>query len=328
MKQKKILITGGAGFIGSHLVDACLKQGYEVVVLDDFSHGRLENLEAHKNNPRLAIVKVDISQFDLIKHSFNGVNWVFHLASRADANFSLQNPLIYHKVNVEGTAAVLEASRAKGVQRIIYAASSSCYGIPERVPTSELTAILPESPDALTQYQAEQNILHWERIYGIPALSLRIFNVYGPRARSRKTFGEVFQVFLTQKLNHEPFTIAGDGTQSRDFIYVADVVDALMMAAESELSGEVLNVGSGQSTSINTLVKLLGGGATTPIARHANEADKTCADITKIKQLLGWKPSTSLEDGVQKVLTSISDWKYSPLWTREKIEQSLKKPEE
>lgn len=323
MKPKKILITGGAGFIGSHLTDECLKRGHEVIVMDDFSVGRLENLEAHRGNTRLTIVKADISQGDLIQHSFKGVNWVFHLAARADIVPSIQKPQLYHRVNVDGTIAVLEAARTKGVERFIYAASSSCYGIANQFPTTELAPIQPEYPYALTKTIAEQYVLHWEKVYGMSALSLRLFNVFGPRVRTNGTYGAVFGVFLAQKANNLPFTVVGDGNQTRDFTYVSDVVSALMMAAESHITGEILNVGSGGSYSVNQLVKLMGGDVTY-IPKRPGEPEKTFADISKIRKLLGWKPQVRFEDGVATMLSHLSQWKSAPLWTPEKIEVATK----
>lgn len=324
MKPKKVLITGGAGFIGSHLVDECIKRGNEVVVIDDFSVGRLDNLEAHKGNQKLTIVKADVSQFELIKHSFKGVNWVFHLAARADIVPSIQMPLIYHRANVDGTAAVLEASREKGVERFIYAASSSCYGIPERFPTPETASIQPKYPYALTKNLAEQMVLHWEKVYKLPALSLRLFNVYGPRVRTSGTYGAVFGVFLAQKMNGMPFTVVGDGNQTRDFTYVSDVVNAFLMAAESGVSGEIFNVGSGGTYSVNTLIRLLGAKETVSLPKRPGEPECTYADISKIKRFLGWSPEVKFEEGVKKMLQHIEDWKNAPLWTPEKIEAATK----
>lgn len=321
--MRRVLITGGAGFIGSHLVDACLARNYEVIVIDDFSVGRLDNLRAHKDNPNLRIIKADLAEFNHIKVAFQGVDWVFHLGARADIVPSIQMPLIYHRANVDGTIHVLEAARLAGVKRLVYAASSSCYGIPKQSPTPETAEIGPEYPYAMTKYLGEQYVMHWHRVYGIPAVSLRFFNVYGPRARTSGTYGAVFGVFLAQKLNNQPLTIVGDGKQTRDFTYVTDVVSALLTAAESNVVGEVFNVGSGGTYSVNQLVKLIGG-ATTYLPKRPGEPDCTFADISKIKKALKWAPKVKFEDGVRELLRTIDHWKDAPVWTPEKISEATK----
>ena len=317
------LVTGGAGFIGSHLVDRLIADGHSVVVLDNLATGRSENLAYLGSHPRLRLIQVDVSDASAIMPHFHDVEWVFHLAALADIVPSIQRPIDYHRANVDGTVAVLEASRLAGVQRFIYAASSSCYGVPDVYPTSEAAAIRPQYPYALTKYLGEQCVLHWNQVYGLPVVSLRLFNVYGPRARTSGTYGAVFGVFLAQKLAGRPFTVVGDGTQTRDFTFVTDVVEATVRAAQSELSGEVLNVGSGNTYSINRLVELLGGDAV-HIPRRPGEPDSTLADITSIRQLLGWQPQVSLEEGVKVMLDNIDYWRGSPVWTPECIEEATK----
>jgi UDP-glucose 4-epimerase len=231
------LVTGGAGFIGSHLVERLLADGHTVVAVDNFSTGRMENLDQVRNNPRLSIHRLDVSSYSEIKQFFEGVDGVFHLAALADIVPSIQRPLAYHKANVDGTIAVLEAARSAGVKRFVYAASSSCYGIPDRFPTTETAPIRPQYPYALTKYLGEQLVLHWGQVYDLPCVSLRLFNVYGPRSRTSGTYGAVFGVFLAQKLAGQPFTVVGDGSQTRDFTFVTDVVDAFLRAAESDIEG-------------------------------------------------------------------------------------------
>lgn len=321
--MKKVLITGGAGFIGSHLVDYCLSKGFDVTVIDDFSVGRLENLKAHKDNSKLRIIKADLAEFNHIKMAFQGVDWVFHLGARADIVPSIQMPLIYHRANVDGTIHVLEACRLAGVKRLVYAASSSCYGIAKQAPTPETAPIQPEYPYAMTKYLGEEYVMHWNRVYGLPAVSLRFFNVYGPRARTSGTYGAVFGVFLAQKLNRQPLTVVGDGTQTRDFTYVSDIVSALFTAAESNVSGEIFNVGSGGTYSVNQLVALIGG-PTVNIPKRPGEPDCTFADIKKIQKVLGWKPEVKFEDGVKLLLQSIDLWKDAPVWTPDSITEATK----
>ena len=324
MGKKKVLVTGGAGFIGSHLVERLLKDGHDVIVLDDFSNGRMENLSSHLDSSRLEIKKVDVSNFQEIKDYFTDVSWVFHLAALADIVPSIQNPLKYHKANVDGTASILEASRKAGIERFVYAASSSCYGIPDIYPTPENAEIRPMYPYALTKYIGEQCVLHWGKVYDLPVVSLRLFNVYGPRARTSGTYGAVFGVFLAQKLAGKPFTIVGDGTQTRDFTFVTDVVEAFILSAKSKLRNEVFNVGSDNHYSVNKLVELLGGNAVVHMPKRPGEPDCTFADISKIKKKLGWKPSVSFEEGVKLMLDNIDYWKDAPVWDKESIAKANK----
>jgi len=321
--MKKVIVTGGAGFIGSHLVDRLLEKGHDVLVLDNFSSGCMENLAAHTDNSKFQVVEVDIANFQDIKDYFKDVTWVFHLAALADVVPSIQNPLKYHAANVDGTISVLEAARNAGVKRFMYAASSSCYGIPDKCPTPETALIKPEYPYALTKYLGEQYVLHWGKVYDLPVVSLRLFNVYGPRCRTSGTYGAVFGVFLAQKINNKPFTVVGDGTQTRDFTFVADAVDAFIMAAESDIKNEVLNVGSGNTYSINYLVELLEGDVV-HIPKRPGEPDCTYADILKIKKILDWKPRVSFEEGIKVMLDNIDYWKDAPLWTPETIYEATK----
>ncbi|TAM36938.1 SDR family oxidoreductase [bacterium] len=316
--MKKALVTGGAGFIGSHLVDKLLKEGYSVIVLDNFSTGRLENLKHQENNGNLKIVKADISDLDFIKPFFKGIDHVFHLGALADIVPSIVNPLGYYRSNVDGTFSVVEASRLEGAKKIVYAASSSCYGIPDSFPTPETAQTRPQYPYALTKLLGEQLVLHWGQVYKIPVLSLRLFNVYGPRSRTSGTYGAVFGVFLAQKLNNRPFTVVGDGTQTRDFVFVTDVANAFFMAANSDCRQEAMNVGSGNTYSVNRLVELLGG-EVIHIPKRPGEPDRTFGDTAKISKLLGWSPKVSFEQGVKTILDNIDYWRNAPVWTPEKI---------
>ena len=310
--KARCLVTGGAGFIGSHVVERLLADGHAVTALDDLSTGRMENLHAVSSDPGLSVHRVDVATED-INALFEGVDWVFHLAALADIVPSIQRPLEYHRANVDGTVAVLEAARHAGVKRFVYAASSSCYGIPDEFPTPETAPIRPMYPYALTKNLAEQYVMHWNKVYGLPCVSLRLFNVYGPRARTSGTYGAVFGVFLAQKLAGKPFTVVGDGTQTRDFTFVTDVVDAFVKAAESDLDGEILNVGSGDTYSVNSLVSLLGGDVV-HVPKRPGEPDCTFADTTRISRMLGWAPKVSFEEGVQVMLEDIDHWRTAPVW--------------
>lgn len=319
----KTIVTGGAGFIGSHLTELLLEKGHSVLVLDNFITGRPENLNHLKDNPNLKIVQADISEFDKIKDHFKGVDWVFHLAALADIVPSIAEPLKYHKNNIDGTVSVLEASRQGGIKRFVYAASSTCYGIAEIFPTPETAAIKPEYPYALTKYLGEQIAFHWCKVYKLPVVSLRPFNVYGPRSRTSGAYGAVFGVFLAQKLAGKPYTVVGDGNQSRDFIFVKDVAMAFLVAAESDVVGEIFNVGSGNTYSVNQIVKLLGG-PVIHIPKRPGEPNCTFGDISKIKKMLGWQPTVSLEEGVKILLDNIDYWRGAPVWTPELIAEATK----
>lgn len=316
----RALVTGGAGFIGSHLVEKLLKEGLEVIVLDNFFTGRSENLSHLAGNARLQIQQVDVADYEAIQPFFEGVGWVFHLAALADIVPSIQQPYTYHRANVECTIAVLEAARSAGVKRFVYTASSSCYGIPDEFPTPETAPITPMYPYALTKYIGEQYVLHWGKVYKLPCVSLRLFNVYGPRARTTGTYGAVFGVFLAQKLAGKPFTVVGDGTQTRDFTFVTDVVETLVTAAQSPLANQVFNVGSGNTYSVNRLVDLLGNEAgVVHIPKRPGEPDCTLADITRIQTQLGWSPRVSFEEGVHILLENIDYWRTAPVWNEKSI---------
>ena len=323
MKKSIAIVTGGCGFIGSHLADYLIKLNYEVVVIDNLSVGRRENISQLNENSKFTFVDADISNYDLIEPIFRGADLVFHLAALADIVPSIENPTEYYKSNVNGTFNVLQACRKHKVKKIIYAGSSSCYGIPDEYPTKETAAIRPQYPYALTKNIGEQLVMHWCQLYNLPAISLRFFNVYGPRARTSGTYGAVFGVFLAQKLANKPYTVVGDGNQTRDFTFVSDVVSAIIAAAESDLSGEVINIGSNNTYSINRLVELLEG-EITYIPKRPGEPDCTWADITKATQLLDWEPKVSLEEGVDILLNNMEYWVDAPLWDEESIAKATK----
>jgi len=319
----RAVVTGGAGFIGSALVDRLLAAGCSVVCVDNFSTGNRRNLTAALASPKFRLVEGDINDGALLAEAFAGADTVFHLAALADIVPSIERPQAYFRANVDGTFAVVEAARAANVGRLVYAASSSCYGLPDVFPTPEDAALRPQYPYALTKLLGEQIVMHWGQVYGMRTLSLRFFNVYGPRARTTGTYGAVFGVFLAQKLAGKPFTIVGDGEQSRDFTFVSDVVDALVRGAQSPLDGEILNVGSGGTYSINRLVELLGG-PVQHIPKRPGEPDCTFADVAKIARLLDWRASVPFEEGVGRMLAAIDDWRDAPVWDRDSIAGATK----
>jgi UDP-glucose 4-epimerase len=302
------IVTGGAGFIGSHIVDRLLAEGRSVRIIDNFSNGSPRNLEHHKGNARAEVIACDLADYDRVQDLFVGAERVFHLAALADIVPSIERPKEYFRSNVDGTFNALEQSAKAGVKRFIYAASSTCYGIPDSVPTSEEAEIRPKYPYALTKNLGEQLVMHWAEVYKLPALSLRMFNVYGPRARTSGTYGAVFGVFLAQLLAGEPLTVVGDGEQTRDFTYVSDVVDAFMAAGSSNEIGRIYNIGSGGTYSIN----------------RPGEPDCTFADVNKIERELGWRAKISFERGVDLMLDNIDHWRDAVVWTPDKIAEATK----
>jgi UDP-glucose 4-epimerase len=318
----KVFVTGGAGFIGSHLVDVLLEKRYEVIVLDNFSTGRPHNLDHVKG--KIELVECDISKPGQWQNLLKNKDYVFHLAALADIVPSIENPDGYYRSNVNGTFNVLEACRKHQVKKIVYSASSSCYGIPDEYPTKETAEIRPQYPYALTKYLGEQLVMHWCHVYDLPAVSLRFFNVYGHRSRTSGTYGAVFGVFLAQKLAGKPFTVVGDGTQTRDFTFVSDVVKAIIAAAESNVEGKIINIGSDHTYSVNQLVELLGG-EVVHIPKRPGEPDCTWADISKAKKLLNWQPKVSLEEGVSILLDNIDYWNEAPVWDENSIAKATKK---
>jgi UDP-glucose 4-epimerase len=309
------LVTGGAGFIGSHVVDRLIKDGRKVRVLDSFATGRRANLEQHAHDSNLEIIEGDVTDPKTIATASEGADRIFHLAARADIVPSIQDPRAYFHSNVDGTFEVLEAARRHNTRRFVYIASSSCYGIPSSYPTGETAPIDAQYPYALTKYLGEQLVLHWARVYQLSAVSARLFNVYGPRARTSGTYGAVFGVFLAQLLANQPLTVVGDGKQTRDFTFVSDVVDALLVLAERGRVGEIYNVGSGSPVSVNELVQHLGSPPTVNIPKRPGEPDCTWADISKIRVELGWEPKVNFQQGVEVMLRNIDYWRGAPVWT-------------
>ncbi len=323
MSDKIAVVTGAAGFIGSHAVDALLERGYEVRAIDDLSHGRRENLKHQESNPKLHLEILDIRKLTPSHRSFQGANIVLHFGGIGDIVPSIDKPLEYMSVNVMGTVHVLEAARHAGVKKFVYAASSSCYGKDAPAPTDENAPICPEYPYALSKFMGEEAVRHWQKVYGLPTLSIRIFNAYGPRSRTTGAYGAVFKVFLAQKLAGKPYTVVGDGTQARDFVYVTDIAQAFVLAAESAHENTIYNLGAGNPQTVNRLVELLGG-SVVHLPKRPGEPDRTWANISKIKKELGWEPKVSFEKGVSEMLKNIDHWRDAPVWEPESIKEATK----
>jgi UDP-glucose 4-epimerase len=325
-KNNLAVVTGGAGFIGSHMVDLLVERGFRVHVIDNLVGGREQNIAHHADNEMVSFSRADIRDVSLEDSYFANARYVFHFAGIGDIVPSIEKPVEYMSANVQGTVRMLECARTanggRGVEKFVYAASSSCYGLAQ-TPTREDHPINPQYPYALSKYQGEEAVLHWHKVYGLPVNSIRIFNAYGTRSRTSGAYGAVFGVFLRQKLAGAPFTVVGDGTQRRDFLYVTDVARAFLAAAETEISGEAFNVGAGNPQSVNRLVELLGG-EVTHIPKRPGEPDCTHADIGKITTRLGWRPEISLEEGVAKVVENIEYWREAPLWNPANIAEATK----
>jgi UDP-glucose 4-epimerase len=305
------------------MVDLLVARGYSVVVIDNLATGRAENLAQHRREPRVEFHEIDMCTVTADSRLFKGADHVFHFGGIGDIVPSIERPLEYMRANVNGTLAVLEASRHAGVRKFVYAASSSCYGMATELPTTEQAPIRPEYPYALSKYLGESAALHWGQVYRLPVISIRMFNVYGPRVRTTGAYGAVFGVFLAQKLHGKPFTVVGDGSQRRDFVYVTDVARAYLMAAESAESGQVFNLGAGDPQTINRLIELMGGDVV-HVPKRPGEPDCTWADVGRIRRAFGWKPEVSFPDGVAAMLGQIEEWRAAPLWTPEKIEAATR----
>jgi len=320
---KLAVVTGAAGFIGSHMVDLLLDRGYRVVGIDDLSTGNLANLEQHHDDPHFHFEVRDLRQLRGGDPLCRGATYFFHFAGIGDIVPSIDRPVDYMSVNLMGTVHALEAARHAGVRKFVYAASSSCYGLAEQTPTPETALIDPQYPYALSKWQGEEAVRHWGQVYDLPVMSMRIFNAYGPRSRTTGAYGAVFGVFLAQKLAGKPFTVVGDGRQTRDFVFVTDVARAFLMAAESERTAEVYNVGASHPQSVNRLVELLDG-ESVYVPRRPGEPDCTWADTTKIRSHLGWKPEVPFEDGVARMLEHIDCWRTAPVWEPATIEAATR----
>ena len=297
MDKTKVIVTGGAGFIGSNLADALVELGYDVHVVDNLVAGNRE----HVNNESTLHI-IDIENLEDLKKVFSGAEYVFHLAALPRVQYSIEYPLETHKTNVNGTHNVLIAAKECGVKRVIYAASSSFYGDQEIMPLHEEMSPRPKSPYALHKYIGEIYCKMWSELHNLETVSLRYFNVYGPRQSGEGAYALVIARFLKQKSEGLPFTITGDGEQTRDYTHVRDIVRANILAMESKNvgKGEVINIGTGKNVSVNTIAKMIGGEFTYVAPRI--EPKHTLADNRKAKELLGWYSTVTIEDGIKEFL--------------------------
>ena len=303
----RVLVTGGAGFIGSHLVDELVKMGYEVSVIDDLSTGKIENLQRHLDG-KVKFFKGDIRDGQLVDELVGGVDAVIHLAAISSVSFSVENPVLTNDVNVNGTLNLLNACVNAGVQRFIFISSCAVYGEPCYLPVNEKHPVKPLSPYAASKVAAEESCEVFRKAYGLDTVVLRLFNVYGSRQRKEDTYSGVITRFAANLVYGKPLLIYGDGSQTRDFIHVDDVVEAVRLVLESgDVAGETFNVGSGKPTSINELAKLLtegsGGGVEMVYEeRRVGDLEQSYADIVKAEKALGYKPRMALERGLRSLM--------------------------
>ncbi len=302
MKVKKSIITGGAGFIGSNLTDHLVRIGHKVIVLDNFISGKRSNLAHHKKKD-VKIFTVDISKSKSLDKYFKSADYVFHLAGLAEIIPSFKNPNKYFENNVIGTLNVLEAARKVKIKKLIYAASSSCYGNPLKFPTSEKDEIKTQHPYGLTKYLGEELIMRYANLFNMPNISFRFFNVYGPRLNTSGQYSAVFGNFLKQKKTNKPLTVVGNGKQTRDFIHVDDLINAFLKIIKSKFVNRIYNLGSGKEISINEIA-LLFGGKKIFIPKRPEEPTRSLANITKLKKDINWRPIITIREGVKKLLRS------------------------
>lgn len=292
------VITGGAGFIGSHMAQLLLAEGHGVRVIDNLSTGKRSNLP-----DGVDFMVADINTLDVEDSVFKGVDYFFHFAGIPSIRPSLVDPKPYMQTNVQGTVRMLEAARHANVKKFVYAASSACYGEADVHPTPETAEVKLQHPYGLSKHMGEMATMHWGECFNLPVVSMRMFDVYGRNADST-----VLKIFLDLKRAGKPITVTGDGEQTRDFVHVTDVCRAYLMAAESVVKGEIFNVATGKPETINRLVDLLGSEKVF-IPKRGNEPMQHCGDITKIKNTLGWEPTVTFEDGIADVLQSLDTTK-------------------
>lgn len=320
--MKKAIVTGGAGFIGSHMVDLLLSKKYKVIVIDNLVGGHKKNIFKHIKNKNFFLKKIDIRKKIKDTRLFKNVNYVYHFAGIGDIVPSIEQPNNYMMTNVQGTVNVLEAARRAKVKKFVYAASASCYGKTKNI-VSENTKISLEHPYALSKFLGEKAAFHWNKVYNLPVNSIRIFNAYGPRVRTTGAYGAVIGVFFKQKISNQPLTIVGTGNQSRDFVHVTDVVKAFYRASKILKSGEIFNIGTGNPQTVNYLANLVGGKKIN-IPDRPGEPMRSCANISKAKKILKWSPKIKFRNGINDMLKDINKWRDAPLWTPKKIKNATK----
>ncbi len=322
MKKKRAIVTGGLGFIGSHLVELLIYKKFKVIVIDDLSTGKLENIPK-KLRKRIIFFKSDLSsKFKLLK-IIKKNDIVFHLASKADIVPSINDPLLYFKSNVLSTQVLLEVCREKKIKKLIYAASSSSYGIPKKIPTLEKSPMDPQYPYALSKWMGEELCKHWYKVYKLPVISLRLFNVYGIRSRTKGSYGAMFGVFLGQKIAKKPLTVVGTGRQKRDFTYVTDVVDGFYKAGVNNIKFGIFNLSSGKPVKVLDIAKKLSKKIVF-IPKRPGEPNITFGNSLRFRKTFNWKPKIDINMGIKIMLEDTNWLKNAPVWTKKKIYKATK----
>ncbi len=301
-----ILITGGAGFIGSHLSENLNddKRVKKIYIIDNLSSGSKKNISRILKGKKIKFIKQDIRNINKIKKYFRDISTVFHLAGLVDVTYSIKNPIEYFKNNLLGTLNILECMKFHNVKKIIFAASSSCYGNAGKKSISETQKIEPESPYAYTKNSAEELIKLFSKMNKINFISLRLFNVYGPRAKMTGNYASVISIFLNQKKNQRPLTIVGDGNQSRDFVHVEDVVEVFKKAGFKKIKNKIFNIGTGKSVTINKIAKIFGGKKKF-IPKRIGDLKFSKAKIFKVKKDLKWIPKKNLVNSIQELIDEL-----------------------
>ncbi|MBP9771473.1 MAG: SDR family oxidoreductase [Candidatus Pacebacteria bacterium] len=297
----KVLVTGGAGFIGSHLVDALVEKGVEVVVLDDLSTGKRENIDHHKNG--ITFIEGDVSDASLVAKSAEEVDVIFHLAAVASVQKSIEDPITVHRVNTQGTLAVFDAARKLGVKKVVYASSSAVYGDLPGLPKDETMPCCPKTPYGLQKMLGEGYAKLYYELHALSSVGLRFFNVFGPRQDASSPYSGVISIFKDRLASGQPITIYGDGETTRDFVYVADVVVSLIASAEAKDGAHVYNIGTGEETSLKTVVTALENalGVTADVSyqeERAGDIKRSVASIEKAQKELRWEPRVTFEEGI------------------------------
>jgi UDP-glucose 4-epimerase len=294
--MEKIIVTGGAGFIGSHIVDALVGQNFDVHIIDNMSAGAKENV-----NPKAVLHVVDIRDFEKLLPIFKDAKYVFHKAAIPQVQYSIENPIETHEINVTGLLNVLEASRLNNIKRVVFASSSAVYGDPNTLPTTETIPANPLSPYGAHKYIGEIYMKLYSEIYNLETVCLRCFNVYGPRQSANAAYASVISRFIELRSNNQSLTITGDGEQTRDFVNIKDIVSANILAMESDKvgKGEAINIGANKGYSVNYIAKLIGGPITYIPSRIEPRASQ--AGIEKAKEFLNWEPRVMLEDGIAEL---------------------------